>query len=112
MLLHARGAGNLDVRGQPSRSTLPSVVGSILADSVASQSRYSLPTISGLRFTFASGGTVQSGEMEQSAVLQKIDGVHTDTAIMISSDEDHEPMAGLSRSLRSKSRRKRELFKL
>ena len=39
MLLCARSAGNLDVRGQPGHATFPSVVGSVLADSVASQSK-------------------------------------------------------------------------
>ena len=45
LLLRARGAPNLDVRWQPGRLAFLSVVGSVLGESAASQSRYSLPPI-------------------------------------------------------------------
>ena len=43
-----RGAGAAGQRGPPGRSPFPSFVSSVLGDSVASQSRHSLPTVTGL----------------------------------------------------------------
>ena len=59
--MRAGGAGKLGVPGQQGRLAFSNVVGSVLSDSVASQSNSSLPTISGFTTAVASVGTVRSG---------------------------------------------------
>ena len=81
--------------------------GSILGDTVALQSRYSLAAKSGFTPTVASVGIVRSGEKEQSTVVQGKDGVRTDDNVTNLSNEDDVPLAALSRSLRLKSNKRK-----
>ena len=106
LFLNARGTGNLSVWGHPARSAVSSAVRSVLGDSVASQSRYSLPTVSGFALTVASVDAVQSGEVEQFIDVQPIDAVRFEGAVIISSNKDDMPLGALSWSLRSKSKKK------
>ena len=101
-MLRDGSACDLGVRGQPGCSTFSTVVGSAVGDSVASQSRSSLPAISGCTPRVVSGGTAQSGEVEQLTNVPEI----------MSSNEDDVPMAALSRSLASKTEQKEVLFEL
>ena len=53
-LLALRGLGALSLPGGPRRSPCPSAVGSLLGDSVALRSRYSLPNVTGMTVTSGS----------------------------------------------------------
>ena len=55
LLVRSRGLGALGSRGGPGRSPYPSAVGSFLGDSVASQSHYSLQTVTGMTAASGSG---------------------------------------------------------
>ena len=65
LVLRARGVSRLGVREQGVRSPFPSYIGSTIFDIVASQSRFSLPTVSGLTETDARADTVWPGGNEE-----------------------------------------------
>ena len=55
-MFRARGSGSVDLCGPFEKSPYPTVIGTAVADLVASQSEYSLPTVSGM--IFASGSEI------------------------------------------------------
>ena len=55
LLVRLRWVGCVELRGGPGGLPYPSEVGSIVGDSVASQSRFSMPTVTGLTVTAVSG---------------------------------------------------------
>ena len=61
LLLPAGGAGSLRSRGENRRSPFPRLIGSTVVDSVASQSKYSPPTIPGFTMEVASVDTFRPG---------------------------------------------------
>ena len=110
--LRARSVRNLGFRGQPGRSLFPSVIGSAVGDSVASQSRCSLPTTSGFTGTAADEDADQTVEIQQSVFTGNVVESELAEAVSTALGEVDVPLAALSRELRVKSRMKEDLFKL
>ena len=67
-MLQARSAANLGVRDQRGRFPFPILFGSTVAHSVASQSKFSLPRVSGFTATDSNVDTVWPGGSEESMV--------------------------------------------
>ena len=112
LLFHARSVGFLEVRVQSGCSLSFSLTGSAVGDSEASHSKFSLPTVFGCTPKVASADTGRRFRVQRSAVASQFAGSRLLEAFTTASVEDVVPLAALSRSLRTKSRRKEDLFKL
>ena len=89
----------LGVRVEPGWSTFASSIGSTVAESVASQSNYSLLTVSG----FITGEeTVRLGRSEPSMVVNQTQGAQSKGIVTTESEEDNKPLTVLSRNLKLK----------
>ena len=111
-MLRERNVGALRVRGQPGRLHLPSVVESPVGESVASQSRYSLPRVLSFTPTIVSEVAVQTFGVQQSVVVGQVVGLRSVEAVTNALFENEVPLAAFSRSFRAKSRMKEDFFKL
>ena len=105
-LQRARGVSNLCAHDQQGRSLFPSVAECAVIDSVASQSRYSLPTVSGFKATNAKEGAAQADEAQRLAVADQPGGSCSMEAVTKLSRHDDMPLADISSKLKSKERRK------
>ena len=74
LLLCARSVDTLKVRGQPSRLPFPSVVRSVVGDSVATQLRFSVLNVSGFTGTAANEDAVQTVEIQSFIVAGNVVG--------------------------------------
>ena len=81
LLLRAHGVGTLDGRGEVSWSCFPTSIGSTIADSVASQSNYSLLTVSGFAPSTARVDTVQLGGSKPLMIASRTQGTHSTGAL-------------------------------
>ena len=91
----ARGVGGLGVREQRGRSPFLSLFGYTVADAVPSQSRFSLPTMSGSTVTAASVDTVWPGGSEESVVGKLTQVTQVLGAVIVESGEEYLTLAVL-----------------
>ena len=86
------------MRGQPGCSPLLTVIGSAGGDSVASQSRYSMPTVSDFTSTAASEGALLTVEIQPSVVARTVVGSRSAEVLSPALAEDDVPLATSPRS--------------
>ena len=97
---------------QQGQSPFPSLNGSMVADSGASRSKYSLPTVSSFTATATSVDTVRPCGTEESMGGNVTQGGHPMRAVIVESVEDDVPLAVLSRKLQTKGFKKVDALKL
>ena len=109
---YARGAESLGGCGEIGRSSFPSLIGSTVADTVASHSKYSLPTVSGFTTAVASVDTFRQGVTEGFMIANLTQGTQSMGGVIPESGEEEVPLAVLSRQLKKKVTKQVEALRL
>ena len=95
LLLRASGIGGLCGRAEPGLPSSSSSFGSTVADSVASQSNYSIRTVSSFTTTSASMDNAQPSRSKQSMVVNKTQGRQSRGVVTTESLEKNMPLTVL-----------------
>ena len=111
-LLRGCGVGRLGVRGEIGPSSLPSLIGFMLANSVLLQSKYLLPSVFDFTATAASVYTVRPGGCEELMVANLTQGLQSLRAIVADSGGEDVPLAAFSRKLKMKRSKKVDAIRL